>query len=209
LEISAEIRWWWREHGPTGLEEWFCRGTAHTPPAGGGIARRDEYLRDPNQDELGIKRRGGQAVFEVKGLVAIRPDALDVGPFSGPIELWAKWRSATLELDPGAIISTEKQRWMRKFETGGAEPFEIALDSSEKPVSTRPLPEFGCNAEFTRVSVGQERWWTFGFESFGTLSTVEDDLHAVAAVLADRHPPPSVGGGLVASYPTWLCDRQT
>jgi hypothetical protein len=57
-------------------------------PPGGGLLRLDEYLSDPNQCELGIKRRGGKKGVEVKGLVTHAEQQLAAGPFVGPIEIW-------------------------------------------------------------------------------------------------------------------------
>ena len=46
-------------------------------------------------------------------------------------------------------------------------------------------------------------WWTFGFEAFGSLQQVENDLAATVLVLAARGPPP-LAGGETNSYPGWL-----
>ena len=58
--------------------------------------------------------------------------------------------------------------------------------------------------ELTQVSLlNGEVWWTLGFEAFGTIRTVENDLRAVATILVARRPP-ELGDGLLASYPAWL-----
>jgi hypothetical protein len=71
-----------------------------------------------------------------------------------------------------------KRRWLRKFATDGHVPVEIARDANEKPVTGSP-PARGCNVELTEVRIGS-LWWTLGFESFGSIHTVEADLRAVA-----------------------------
>jgi len=58
--------------------------------------RVDEYLRDPGQASLGIKKRGRGDV-EIKGLISRRDKNLDFAACTSPIELWAKWASRTLE----------------------------------------------------------------------------------------------------------------
>jgi hypothetical protein len=56
---------------------------AHPYAPGGGTPppRRDVYLYDPEQTELGIKARGLKPGLEVKGLVALLPDDVPDGPF--------------------------------------------------------------------------------------------------------------------------------
>jgi hypothetical protein len=73
----------------------------------------DEYLRDASQIELGLKRRGSKKGVEVKGLVAVTCGGLAVGPFAGPVELWAKWTSEPLELNSASTLTTEKRRCAR------------------------------------------------------------------------------------------------
>jgi len=60
-------------------------------PSRGGKQRNDDYLVDPDQTELGLKRRGQKLGVEVKGLVVKEWASLNVRPFSGIIELWTKW----------------------------------------------------------------------------------------------------------------------
>ncbi len=202
MQVSAEIRWFWRNE-PTALREWFCSRDEFCA-AGGGAPREDQYLRDARQAELGLKRRGGKAGIEVKGLVAVTSGGLVVGPFLGPIEIWTKWTCEALELPPALTVTIRKERWLRKFDTALTSPEEIALDHNEQPLELkRPLPVLGCNAEVTKVDLQGATWWTLGLESFGTIGTVENSLRAVATLLAARRPP-DLGMGQLASYPAWL-----
>ena len=204
MQVSAEIRWFWRSAPPTGLEDWFCKAESHGCPAGGGKARVDEYLRDLSQPELGLKRRGGKKGVEVKGLVAVLWSGLVAAPFAGPVEIWGKWTSETLELIP--VVSVEKLRWLRKFDTSSSWPLEIPLNDEEKPIDMRPLPTLGCNVELTQVKLPDGGvWWTLGFEAFGALSTLANDLQAVSTVFASRQPP-ALGEGWRTNYPRWLIE---
>lgn len=202
--ISAEARWFWANNPPDDLENWFCKASDSYCGAGGGKTRTDEYLNDSSQVELGVKRRGMKPGVEVKGLVSITWGGLAAGPFVGPIEHWVKWISNLLELKPGSTIAIEKQRWLRKFDTTAACPQEVPLDPEEERLDKKPLPALGCNVELTRITLPTRvTWWTLGFEAFGAVATVENDLRAVATVLAARRPP-ELSGGFMASYPTWL-----
>jgi hypothetical protein len=206
MQVSAEIRWFWRGVPPPNLEEWFRNATKNTYAAGGGETRLDEYLCDKKQGELSLKRRGGKAGVEVKGLVAAQYGNLAATPFVGPIELWTKWTSEVFELSSALTVPIEKIRWLRKFDTGRQSPEEIPVDSQEKPLGGRAFPAFGCNVEFTAITLrNSEIWWTLGFEAFGTIQTVDKALTATAKALAVRRPP-ELASGILASYPAWLKD---
>jgi hypothetical protein len=173
---------------------------------GGGEERLDEYLLDDKQVELSLKHRGGKLGVEVKGLVTVTWGGLMVEPFVGPIEIWTKWTSDPLELTK-PIIALKKQRWLRKFDTSVLLPQEIPLGSNEKPLNDHSLPTLGCNVELTKVKLPNcDIWWTLGFEAFGTIRTIENDLRAVAIMLVNRKPP-TFKDGLLASYPAWINER--
>jgi hypothetical protein len=57
--ISAEVRWFWHNTPPDGVLDWFCSAKESPCRTGGGELLADEYLRDGNQAELGVKLRGG------------------------------------------------------------------------------------------------------------------------------------------------------
>jgi hypothetical protein len=201
MQISAEIRWFWSADCPRAIETWFNSGDV---PPGGGRAREDEYLHEPGQIELGMKRRGARPGVEVKGLVTVLPHLSDVAPFVGPIEIWCKWPSLELALNDLPIVRIKKVRWLRKFETAGRKPTEISLTEDENPRDCRPLPELGCNVELTRIELrAGQVWWTLGFEAFGDLQSVEQGLRHALWAMASRGAPPLCSGELL-SYPAWL-----
>lgn len=204
MQLSAEVRWFWPELLPTQLEEWYRAAGNHDGVLpGGGATRVDVYLRDDQQEELGLKNRGQKAGVEVKGLVEEGRVDLDVGPFRGPIQIWCKWTSERLTLEGKATVSLEKRRWLRKFDGGASLLEEIPLDENE---SGARRPDRGCNVELTRVLVDPpsgQLWWTLGLESFGTLATVHEDLRRTAELLARRNCP-GLDSGTQASYPKWL-----
>jgi hypothetical protein len=212
MQLSAEIRWFWQDSPPPGLGSWFrSPGYEVFPPGGDGSKpREDEYLREENRCELGIKVRGknGHGV-EIKGLVVTELGDLSIDPFKGTLELWCKWISSALELKPGSTVMILKWRLLRKFDTSGLAPREIELGEDEMPKDPAvTLPEQGCNVELTRIHIpiNDETWWTLGFESFGTLSKVEKNLQSAAEMLASRRCP-GLDGGFQGSYPAWLKAR--
>jgi hypothetical protein len=203
MEVSAEIRWFWRGAGPRELKEWFTNPSVHTCRAGGGNLRTDAYLPDPEQADLGIKLRGNKTGVEVKGLVATLAEGCHNYPFIGQIEIWTKWSSGALSLGAGLVL-INKRRWLRKFDCTGPEFREVALNLEELPIGRCRLPDEGCNVEYTEISgKGIRPWVSFGFEAFGTLDTVAACLRQTAARLSLLHPP-ALADGWIASYPTWL-----
>lgn len=201
MQVSAEIRYWWRDAAADGLADWFSAGDF---PPGGGATRVDEYLRQPGQAELGIKRRGEKPGVEIKGLVGLGRERAAADSFRGQVEIWSKWTSAAPQIDPVAAIAISKQRWLRKFDTGAGAAREIALDERESPASGEPLPREGCNVEWTILRLPDgARWWTLGFEAFGSLGSVERNLEIGIAAMAARHPP-ELRFDMIASYPAWL-----
>lgn len=193
MQVSAEIRWFWRNNPPAGFETWFRREDAHGCPSSDEEARTDVYFRDAEQTELGIKRRGASAGVEIKSLVSTVYDGVAAAPFKGPVEIWTKVK--TKPLDFAASVALWKTRWLRTFDTSSTAPTEVPPG--------RPGPSVGCNLELTRVTVDGDTWWTIGFEAFGPLATVHESLRATANVLAARRPP-VLTDGLYASYPAWL-----
>jgi hypothetical protein len=102
MQLSAELRWFWKDTPPDGLLHWFCGSDGHKFVAGGGKHYRvDRYLKESHQPELGIKSRdervgtAGLAV-EVKGLIVPVLTTLEIPPFIGAIQLWTKWTSKAL-----------------------------------------------------------------------------------------------------------------
>jgi len=201
VQISAETRWFWKDGVPADVETWFRDGSC---PPGGGQPRTDEYLLDRQQRELGIKIRGGGRGVEVKGLVARRETMRT--PFRGHVQIWSKWISEALTIDQLPRVVALKTRWLRKYDTSGAQVIEVPLDAEERPIASGRTLERGCQFELVVLRIGDaaSSWWSIGFEAFGELETVEDSLHRTLASVGSRAP--ALTGGLGLSYPEWLAE---
>src|SRR5688500_13202199 len=127
MQTSAEIRWIWHEVPPLGFQEWFCSTDYHNFSAGGGRLRKDHYLRDKYQSELGIKMRNDNPRVEVKGLVQASFCELNTTPCIGPVDLWAKWTTAALELPAVSTETVDKLRWIRKYISVGKNIRELQI----------------------------------------------------------------------------------
>jgi hypothetical protein len=199
MRMTAEIRWFWAGGPPPNFAAWFRAAGSSWGGASDSKTRIDEYLREPVQTTLGIKRRGGSQGVEIKGLISTRPTVLELAGCACPIGLWGKW-SAAFALDPNGLIKVAKQRWMRKFEVAGGTVRELAATESAERSS-------GCDLELTLLEGPDGTpWWTVGFEAFGAFDEVEDDLTATLAVVQRRSPPP-LPAGQASGYPGWLATR--
>lgn len=210
MQISAEIRWFWKDEVQAltaAAKRWFMEPRDEISP-GGGKERDDVYLVIPGAErvELGVKRRGKKPGCEVKGLISYLAP-LSASPLAGEVELWGKWSSSTLSIEDGASIKTKKQRWLRKLDFDGERMREIALDEDEKPKDkAERLPTIGCHVEHTKVTLAESSiWWTVGFEAFGPVGQVERVLHR--SVGAFQKGAPDFSAAVQRSYPAWLAER--
>src|SRR5437867_11609257 len=110
MQVSAEIRWFWHNQPPLEFKDWFFHGPHDFSPGGGQRIRADHYLHDTSQAEMGLKRRGGKRGVEIKGLVIVVSPGLDIGPFSGDMEIWTKWTTESLELPSQSLVAVEELR---------------------------------------------------------------------------------------------------
>jgi hypothetical protein len=204
MQISAECRWF-MENASAGsdLHRWFLDSKIHGCKAGGGHERRDDYLLDSAQVELGIKRRGKNPGVEIKGLVRQIETPLEARRLTGDIEIWMKWTTTALDLSCCAKVAIVKTRWLRKFDTRDMEAIELQVDEDERLIGNVPLPQRGCNVEFTIVRVDGKIWTSLALEAFGTLDSVESSLRLTAECISARNPPMDPDA-IQASYPAWL-----
>ena len=137
MRTSAESRWFWRQDAAARLGAWFLDSGIHDIEAAGGDVRTDAYLIDPNQAELGIKRRGTGPGAEIKGLISLLGSGCHAVPFLAPIELWAKWFSDTLTLEGLPLLLVRKRRWLRQFDTRGTAIRQIAVNRLDGDVGRR------------------------------------------------------------------------
>ncbi len=185
--LSAELRWFWHGACPARIERWFHDGAKFRNEA---EARLDRYLPQPGKYDIGIKARGDKDAAEIKGLVAVGHDPALAG-IAPSFEIWGKWDAA---LSISEAIEIQKLRFLRAFDAGGSE------------ISPRPdtLSEQACHLELTKLEIsGQsEIWWTLGFEAFGDLATVSENLCRTVKLLCVNGC--CIEGGEFMAYPAWL-----
>jgi hypothetical protein len=197
--VTAEMRWFWPEECPPDLKRWFFHST---PKAGGGRPRCDAYVLQPNGSELGIKRRGSRAGYELKGLVAILRHS-ELATLAPHGELWCKWYFNDLLLDQNSFMTVQKVRWIRKLDTSGAAIVEVPLGPDEAPLDGGSTRE-GCNLTLTKVQIASVagQWWTFCLEASGDVESAPNNLRSAIKYVHSTSFP-KLNGALL-SYPGWL-----
>jgi hypothetical protein len=200
MRLSAELRWFWEGEPTIEFERWFAEAGQDWHAARPTKTRLDDYLADRGQSELGIKKRSGGSIVEVKGFIAARNQTLTFSHCTASVELWAKWPSFALDLSCVRLITIEKRRSMRTFRPNGAGVRELPPTSEEPRADTASA----CNVELTRISGPDGTpWWTLGLEAFGALEQIEALLAATLAEMEHRKPPP-LTNGQACSYPAWI-----
>lgn len=193
--VTAELRLWW-PYAPREVERLF--ESQSEPRCCDCTERTDIYLLDPDQKEIGIKLRNDGSEprgTEVKLLVA---QLGEVSPYAG--ELWTKAASARLSLDGLPTVKVHKKRRLLRFRTDG----HRAEDLGQSPGLEDPAD--GCDVEFTQARRDNDpaRWWTLGFEAYGSLGSVERSLTLTLDKFLPRVPQEVVLAAIPGSYPLWL-----
>jgi hypothetical protein len=176
------------------VADWFHGGPSVSEPE----RRTDEYLRLPDRDDLGVKRRAGIQLDLKLRTRAPSGVALPDG-FDGPVEAWTKWSfplGPELSLHDRSWIPVEKLRWSRLYAVSGDGAVSVPVDAT---IST------GCAAELVELVVEERRAWGFGFEAFGDGDLSDVLAVTCRAVVADT-PLGEIAfaTGGPHSYPAWL-----
>jgi hypothetical protein len=184
---SAEVRWFFEGDIDATVDAWFRAESIVELKV---EDRRDGYLVFPGSESVGVKLRDfddpKSGKFEVKASIGAAETLTLATQVYGRADTWSKWSFDTEDFEPWAQaitkgdprhqaeptwVNAHKLRLLRKFSLDTGSPLEVA--PKQHPVN-------GCNAEIVQLQVGVEKWWTFGFESFGSRFDVRSNLRAVA-----------------------------
>lgn len=193
---TLEVRWIRPGALMTSMIEWF-----------GPISREIE-----NREDVYLVARGVRALsLKVRGGVQLdlkfargRRHALDVPRRArGDIGSWQKWSFPLLpgfaKLEAPDWVTVRKIRRIRVFSFAGETPVERPPADGEQA---------WCAVEITDVSVGDERWWSLGFEATGGSATAASIRAVAELVLAEPVPlGPELRAADAMSYVDWLRGR--
>ncbi len=193
--LSLEVRWIRPGQVPNAMIEWLG------PFADAVEDREDRYLVNPSSDQFGVKIKGALQL----DLKAFRgsPGKVGIpGGGQGRLEIWEKW---SFPLDEGAHPPADASSWLAVQKVRRRRSFRLAEGGVvERALSDAELP--GCTVELTEVAVGEEMWWSIGFEVHGGSELLEVALHATVESLFPGPPPDGIRLDLgdSMSYPRWL-----
>lgn len=216
-QVSLEVRWFLDASNGSAVAAFDAAFRAGpVAPGGGHSPRVDVYLSEDN-DELGIKLRGGKKGLEIKALVDANWLGVTLGRRRATAQLWSKVTSESLRLPPDQPTqATSKIRWLRKFALDGERLDEVELGGGNAGEDAKDgvRRNVGCNVEWTLVQVpGRPDFWTLGLEAFAFGSTGSNQLDLLAKALLgtvsalERRDSPLPGPNddwQERSYPAWL-----
>jgi hypothetical protein len=202
---TVEVRWFCRGMVPRSVLEWFLVGGSDPcAPA----SRTDYYLRLSDGDALGIKLREGRIEIKQRqrgyGVRRLHQRV------AGQVEGWGKWSFALAGADSGVVggvgsdpawvgVKKERRLWV----------YQLTADQEVIAIPAGVNPAQGCGVELTQVTVGEQVWWSLGFEAFGAESTLQDGLLRIARYVLSASEPPALDARNSCSYPQWLATLPT
>lgn len=196
---TVEVRWILLGQLDAAVTGWLGRFPCGTD------SREDAYLMIPVLRGLSVKIRAGQ-MLEVKQYDG-SPGILDTaGRARGRLESWRKWSFPFGPLGPNDAGTpgwtvVQKRRRMSRF----------GLASERSTAGVRPTAmESACTVELTEVGLGDETWWTLGFEASGPADLLLSTLQKTAALMFAEPPPGDVELDMshCQSYTEWLSRRR-
>ncbi|TBW25783.1 hypothetical protein [Gramella sp. KN1008] len=160
---SKEIRWFTKNEDKV-ISIWFSQKKIDFNNA---ATRTDFYLPLPGKEDIGIKLREGN--IEIKHRIA-EPEK---GQFSkntqGYFERYTKWSFSTPSDDllTRQIIHEKRYDWLEvKKERMGLKLKEETNGKIDLLPIDRQI-DYGCQIEYTRITINNRTWFTFGLEWFG------------------------------------------
>lgn len=160
---SKEIRWFTRENNHA-IIEWF---SIHGITSSNILPRTDFYLPFPGKEDISIKLREGN--IEIKR----RQGPAELFQLSenaaGYLENWVKWsfNIDKSDLSEHEIIEGKRQDWLPIYKERLGMKIELKDDGEWLIHGLEKKLASGCQLEYTSLTIGSMRWYTFAVEWFG------------------------------------------
>ncbi len=200
MRASLEMRWFYNGVLPKSIAQWFGSDSlgGYLSPA---EEREDIYLLIPSCDYLGVKLRG--KTLEVKWRQG-ELGAMQFGNrWEGKAEKWLKWVCAdTMAPVPADIVATGK--WVGVKKKRAQRLYHVSESGAVMSVPVEaPIPQ-GCSVELTQLNINGSPWWTLGFETFGSESSLTESLQTVANWTSKSYQAQKLKAEDSSAYPIWL-----
>jgi hypothetical protein len=193
---TLEVRWIRPGALTIPMIEWFGRFVGEVE------TREDTYLVGQRLAGLSVKIRGG-ALLEVKVTSEDRGIVDVPGCARGRIQSLKKW-SFPIPLLPETVC--EPPDWVRVGKMRRIVRFSFANGRLRPRGSGFAEDGLSCVVELTDVTLGEDPWWTLGFEVAAS-STIKGAIEATAADVFGEPLPdiPKLSVADSMSYSEWLC----
>jgi hypothetical protein len=199
---TTELRWFFTGTIPQSVADWFTAYVCADPPP---PPRVDYYLRLADDDSLGIKLRQGR--IEIKQRTAqgelVRLDE----QASGCVEAWRKWGFGLADAEATLTgLVGDMAHWLGVGKSRRWCLFAVGENGRISPAPSGTMLEQGCACELTEVRFihSAEKWWSLGFEAFGTDGNQREQLLLVAQYFLEQPYTPALSAENSYSYPKWL-----
>ena len=199
MQLTAELRWFYRGTLPEAVSQWFEHqlGEHLAPPE----EREDFYLLSPGCEYMGIKLRQGR--LEIKW----RRAELGVLSFGdrveGKAEKWGKWlcEDPTEEsFQPTTVV----EKWLRVKKVRSQRQYQVLPGEAIIAVPITASIDQGCTVELTELDINDNSWWSLAFEAFSEDDCLMEHLQAVASWVFKSYHQPKLQAQDSYAYPSWI-----
>lgn len=160
---SREIRWFTQTED-SAISKWFARNGqtfANTE------SRTDFYLPLPGKEDIGIKLREGN--IEIKQRINQPEKGKISASAEGYFEDYIKWSFSTADEDELSreIIQKNRYEWLKVRKERMGFKLQETEEAKTSMVNISEYIPYGCQVEYTRISLNKKTWYSFGLEWFG------------------------------------------
>ena len=197
---SKEVRWFFPEP-PHALKQWFEQKKTSLE---GDQGRFDYYLDMRPHENISCKIREGRTEIKLQlghDLMVNFPNG-----HSGKVNQWVKWSLELKEkiarpdllyaVNENSFISVQKKRVLVNY--------EVLPDGTVREAGVNVFPGEGCQVELTEILHNDKKWYSFGFEAFGTESMLDQHFEFVTGKLLNEINLPVLNEAISMSYPAFL-----
>ncbi len=197
---SKEVRWFFPET-PNAIKQWY---EGKKMSLAGDQGRIDYYLDMRPHENISCKIREGRTEIKLQlghDLMVNFPNG-----HSGKVNQWVKW---SLELKhkidhpdllyavaENSFISVQKKRVLVNY--------EVLPDGTVREAGVNSLPAEGCQVELTEILHSEKKWYSLGFEAFGTASLLDQHFALVTGIVLKEINYPGLNDANSMSYPAFL-----
>jgi hypothetical protein len=127
----------------------------------------------------------------------------------GLVEHWVKWSfelAGSTELPAGFV--RRESNWAEVHKLRKLRRYQLKDDGQLVPLTDEANPPDLCEVELTKISNGEQPWWSLAFEAPGEKQASYKVMCAVASQLFDLEGAPELNTSNSYGYPRWLANQR-